>query len=100
MPTSKSNIQVMVAEYRCPLCHQTLSLQSNSYRCVNSHSFDQAKQGYVNLLPVQFKHSKEPGDNKAMVPFSNQASMADDDHAVASIADFACQATLCVPKFR
>jgi len=55
------------ALYRCPLCQQTLSLHEKSYRCENNHSFDQAKQGYVNLLPVQFKHSKEPGDNKAMV---------------------------------
>ncbi len=55
------------ANYRCPLCQQTLLLEQNSYRCVNKHSFDKAKQGYVNLLPVQFKHSKEPGDNKAMV---------------------------------
>jgi 23S rRNA (guanine745-N1)-methyltransferase len=56
-----------LAQYRCPLCQQALFLDEKSYRCENNHSFDQAKQGYVNLLPVQFKHSKEPGDNKAMV---------------------------------
>ena len=56
-----------IAQYRCPLCQQALLLNEKSYRCENNHSFDQAKQGYVNLLPVQFKHSKEPGDNKAMV---------------------------------
>lgn len=56
-----------IAHYRCPLCQQALMLSEKSYRCDNNHSFDQAKQGYVNLLPVQFKHSKEPGDNKAMV---------------------------------
>jgi 23S rRNA (guanine745-N1)-methyltransferase len=56
-----------IAQYRCPLCQQALSLNEKSYRCENNHSFDRAKQGYVNLLPVQFKHSKEPGDNKAMV---------------------------------
>ncbi|MBU2871271.1 23S rRNA (guanine(745)-N(1))-methyltransferase [Colwellia sp. E2M01] len=56
-----------LAQYRCPLCQQALVLADKSYRCHNKHSFDQAKQGYVNLLPVQFKHSKEPGDNKAMV---------------------------------
>jgi len=53
--------------YRCPLCQQALSLVDKSYRCAKNHSFDLAKQGYVNLLPVQFKHSKSPGDNKAMV---------------------------------
>ncbi|KGJ86720.1 23S rRNA (guanine(745)-N(1))-methyltransferase [Colwellia psychrerythraea] len=56
-----------IAQYRCPLCQQALMLTEKTYRCDNNHSFDQAKQGYVNLLPVQFKHSKEPGDNKAMV---------------------------------
>jgi len=55
------------ALYRCPLCQQALMLVGKSFRCPKNHSFDVAKQGYVNLLPVQFKHSKEPGDNKAMV---------------------------------
>lgn len=53
--------------YLCPLCHQALILHDKTYRCINNHSFDRAKQGYVNLLPVQFKHSKAPGDNKDMV---------------------------------
>jgi 23S rRNA (guanine745-N1)-methyltransferase len=53
--------------YFCPLCQKALPLTDKTYRCDNNHSFDQAKQGYVNLLPVQFKHSKEPGDNKEMV---------------------------------
>ncbi len=57
----------IAANYLCPLCQHTLKLTDKSYRCDNNHSFDQAKQGYVNLLPVQFKHSKAPGDNKSMV---------------------------------
>ncbi len=61
------NIDKGEPEYRCPLCQQALQLTQKSFRCENNHSFDKAKQGYVNLLPVQFKHSKEPGDNKAMV---------------------------------
>ncbi len=56
-----------LASYLCPLCQQALTLTDKTYRCDNNHSFDQAKQGYVNLLPVQFKHSKTPGDNKEMV---------------------------------
>ncbi|MCW8108517.1 methyltransferase domain-containing protein [Alteromonas ponticola] len=35
--------------------------------CKNRHSYDEAKAGYVNLLPVQHKHSLVPGDNKQMV---------------------------------
>jgi 23S rRNA (guanine745-N1)-methyltransferase len=56
-----------IAQYNCPLCNNSLSLDERTFRCVNNHCFDLAKEAYVNLLPVQFKHSKEPGDNKAMV---------------------------------
>jgi 23S rRNA (guanine745-N1)-methyltransferase len=58
---------IKAPNYLCPLCHQPLKLTEKSFSCENNHSFDQAKQGYVNLLPVQFKHSKAPGDNKSMV---------------------------------
>ena len=53
--------------YRCPLCSQSLVLQDKSWRCQNNHVFDCAKEGYVNLLPVQKKNSKDPGDNKPMI---------------------------------
>lgn len=53
--------------YRCPLCYQPLSLKINTYTCPNKHAFDIAKEGYVNLLPVQSKRSKDPGDNADMV---------------------------------
>jgi 23S rRNA (guanine745-N1)-methyltransferase len=59
--------QLTVPHYRCPLCQNNLSLINNTYRCEQNHCFDQAKEGYVNLLPVQHKHSKDPGDNKEMV---------------------------------
>lgn len=35
--------------------------------CPKGHSFDRARQGYVNLLPVQNKHSLSPGDAKDML---------------------------------
>ncbi len=55
--------------YSCPLCDKILSQpdQSKFLRCENNHQFDQAKQGYFNLLPVQRKKSKEPGDSKEMI---------------------------------
>ena len=55
------------SHYRCPLCQQTLHFQDKQFSCANQHNFDQAKEGYVNLLPVQFKRSKQPGDNQDMV---------------------------------
>ena len=51
----------------CPLDGKPLSWSDNVWRCSDGHSFDIAKQGYVNLLPVQQKRSHDPGDSKAMV---------------------------------
>ncbi len=56
-----------MSAYLCPLCQQPLQQVNNQYKCRDNHSFDFAKEGYVNLLPVQFKKSKDPGDNKEMV---------------------------------
>lgn len=53
--------------YRCPLCQHPLALADRQYQCINRHSFDIAREGYVNLLPVQLKNSKDPGDNKEMM---------------------------------
>lgn len=51
-------------DLRCPLCHQPLLQNTQGLACVNRHQFDRAKEGYFNLLPVQSKHSLEPGDAK------------------------------------
>jgi 23S rRNA (guanine745-N1)-methyltransferase len=51
----------------CPLDGKPLSRSDSAWRCSDGHSFDIAKQGYVNLLPVQQKRSHDPGDSKAMV---------------------------------
>ena len=52
---------------RCPLDHETLQREERRWVCSNGHSFDIAKEGYVHLLPVQQKRSKDPGDSKEMV---------------------------------
>lgn len=57
----------MSLNYQCPLCQHALELNANTLKCTNNHSFDFAKEGYVNLLPVQQKNSKQPGDNLDMV---------------------------------
>lgn len=44
-----------------------LTRDHSSWRCPSGHSFDIARQGYINLLPVQNKRSKDPGDSKEMV---------------------------------
>lgn len=53
--------------YRCPLCQHPLERHGQQWSCDQRHNFDIAKQGYVNLLPVQNKRSKSPGDNADMM---------------------------------
>ena len=54
-------------ELLCPICGETLTRQEKSYVCANRHSFDIARQGHVNLLPVQQKRSLNPGDTTQQV---------------------------------
>ena len=54
-------------ELICPLCGQILRREEKQYRCQENHSFDIARQGYVNLLTVQQKHSLSPGDTREQV---------------------------------
>ncbi|WP_420229752.1 putative RNA methyltransferase [Psychrobacter sp. ER1] len=52
----------------CPLCQSPLQPAVDTWRCdgslhpkQTSHPFDVARQGYVNLLPVQQKSPKHLG---------------------------------------
>ena len=47
----------------CPVCKKTLFRQENSLKCKNNHSFDYAKDGYVNLL-LTSKSGDKTGDSK------------------------------------
>ena len=51
----------------CPICGAALLRQEREYRCENRHSFDIARQGYVNLLTVQQKKSLHPGATREQV---------------------------------
>lgn len=56
------------APWRCPLCEMPLTAgPGGALRCAGRHSFDRAKEGYWNLLPVQAMRTKAPGDSKEMV---------------------------------
>ncbi len=48
----------------CPICQESLQKEEHRFVCVNNHSFDVAKEGYVNLSR---KQKKGQGDNKQMV---------------------------------
>ena len=54
-------------ELICPVCGEILTRVEKEYRCENRHSFDVARQGHVNLLVVQQKHSLNPGDTREQV---------------------------------
>ena len=56
----------MSSLFVCPLCGEKLTRRENSYFCPNGHCHDVAREGYTYLLPVNQKHSKAPGDDKAM----------------------------------
>ncbi len=55
------------AGLRCPVCGGGLGIWGRALRCAKNHSFDMAREGYVNLLPIQKRHAADPGDGKAMV---------------------------------
>lgn len=58
-----------MTNFICPLCDHPLQIavDQRGLSCANNHQFDRARQGYFNLLPVQRKKSKQPGDSKAMI---------------------------------
>lgn len=55
--------------WTCPHCGLVLASGPGgaSLTCANGHAFDRAREGYVNLLPANRKHSTDPGDNALMV---------------------------------
>lgn len=51
----------------CPICKKIMFQRERTLVCEKNHCFDFARQGYVNLLPVQNKHSLNPGDTAEML---------------------------------
>jgi 23S rRNA (guanine745-N1)-methyltransferase len=59
--------------YKCPICDKELHKTNKTYKCVNNHSFDIAKEDYVNLL---ISNKSSHGDNnflmKSRIDFLNK----------------------------
>ncbi len=53
--------------FRCPVCGGELLRNGSRWCCSRNHSFDIAKQGYVNLLMSNRSGTKRHGDDRAMV---------------------------------
>lgn len=58
-----------VDTWRCPVCRDRLALSEAERRwaCPAGHSFDVAREGYVNLLLAGQRRSRQPGDSPEMV---------------------------------
>ena len=62
-----NNMHAKYQYLKCPIDDLPLEVSGSSLTCSNNHCYDISKKGQVNLLPVQFKKSKNPGDSKEMV---------------------------------
>lgn len=78
----------------CPLDGAPLAPVDGGWTCPAGHRYDQAAQGYVNLLPVQHKRSRDPGDSKEMVAARRRFLEADHYRPIAELAARAALADL------
>jgi 23S rRNA (guanine745-N1)-methyltransferase len=66
MPDSSAGIAPMT-NLACPIDGIPLQAEEHGLCCATGHTFDRARAGYTNLLVVQHKASRDPGDSKEMV---------------------------------
>ena len=57
----------MSASLICPVCRAPLTWGSRSVTCSANHTFDLAKEGYVNLYRTSRTRANQPGDTRAML---------------------------------
>ena len=68
-PVGSEGHDVLTAPWSCPVCRAPLVLitQERRWLCESRHSFDVAREGYVNLLLAARRRSPRPGDSPEMV---------------------------------
>ncbi|MEG1923727.1 MAG: methyltransferase domain-containing protein, partial [Clostridia bacterium] len=59
-------------QLKCPICNNPLIKSQKQYVCINKHSYDISKEGYVNLLMSQQSNSRNHGDNAEMIKARHQ----------------------------
>ena len=57
----------MTSILQCPVCRELTVRTETGCQCANKHTFDAARQGYINFLLAHKKNSREPGDNRDMI---------------------------------
>ncbi|WP_326569327.1 rRNA (guanine-N1)-methyltransferase [Amycolatopsis rhabdoformis] len=72
----------VVAALRCSVCAAAVELTVRTVRCADGHSFDLARQGYVNLL-----HARVPAGTADTVPMVEARAALLDSGAYAPLAD-------------
>ena len=69
VPSETLTIRPMSADLllKCPVCAGPLTVGEKSATCERRHAFDVARQGYLNLLLPNQRHSPDPGDSPEMM---------------------------------
>ena len=67
MAAERSHDALRLLPLACPIDGLALDASGRVLVCGRGHAYDVSRFGYVNLLPVQFKPSRDPGDDVAMV---------------------------------
>ena len=65
----KGHMESIIHLLRCPLCGGAFSLKEKSLVCEKRHTYDIARQGYVNFVPGQKEmfYKKELFESRAKV---------------------------------
>lgn len=88
--------------WSCPVCREALNPEQKTERgtslaCSAGHCYDVAREGYVNLLLANRKHSQEPGDSKQMIAARNRVHTAGLYQRLADALQEQIGALECVP---
>ncbi|MCB8920183.1 MAG: methyltransferase domain-containing protein [Ardenticatenaceae bacterium] len=62
-----NDMERCVRPLTCPICHDGLTRKGNRLACPQGHSFDLAREGYVNLLPTNRRLPPTVGDSAEML---------------------------------
>ncbi len=82
--------------YCCPACGEAFGQAGRVLRCPSGHSFDQAAEGYVNLLLAQHRRSADPGYSREMIAGRREFFAAGHYHQLAD--EIAGLVTRCLPR--